>query len=547
MKIDINSSKSNKLFIIGVVVIIIVAITFFALKYFTIKKDNYKIELIGNKYIVLNINETYNELGYRAYDGNNNEVTNYVKVVNEIKEHVPGIYRIYYQIDNIVEYRIVEIKELVDGELNILFETNINKLTSDNVIINITIVGDAFSSLILPDGSITNKNYVSFIAKENGIYVFEAINDKNESYKKEISINNIDKEAPSGTCTATLLANSTNVKVDVNEDNITYNYYDGNKLISTNNSNNYTFNYKTTNNINVVLEDEVYNSNKINCEIIDNRYHEQVKPSSNEKIVYHGESDTLKTYIVNRNSYYLTYIWIKDAYTQLNKYDSPQYGKNLYVPKVLLEKANTEYNLNNKIMIGFNASGFYLRDTFDADSVRKYSAYDRTSVGTLVITNGKVVRNAYNYAVKTWYTIGVNKENKLLVFEDIKTSNKEEKKAWSESVISSGIRNTFTFAAPLIENGQRTNITTSMPGGYTDKNGLQLLCQINENNFILFTSKNETRNNAITEFTKLGCKTAMNLDGGGSVALFYKDKNSNEIKTVIGGVRQLPEVGYFTE
>ena len=86
-----------------------------------------------------------------------------------------------------------------------------------------------------------------------------------------------------------------------------------------------------------------------------------------------------------------------------------------------------------------------------------------------------------------------------------------------------------------------------MPGGSNDAKGLQIICQINENNFLLFTSKSETRNKALDELSKLGCQTAMNLDGGGSVAILYKDKNSSEIIRAIGGNRDLPEVGYFTE
>ena len=219
----------------------------------------------------------------------------------------------------------------------------------------------------------------------------------------------------------------------------------------------------------------------------------------------------------------------------------------MYYPRELVNKANTKNNLYGKVMIAFNASGFYLKGSYDAASVDAYSAYNKTSVGTIVINNGVLVRNAYKYAVKTWYTIGVNKDNKLLVFEDLKTNNVSEKQAWAQRVISSGIRNTFTFAAPLIQNGKRTNITTSMPGGFDDVKGLQLICQINENNFLLFTSRDEIRNKAITEFLRLGCQTAMNLDGGGSIALLYKDKNSNEIIRVIGGNRDLPEVGYFSE
>lgn len=285
--------------------------------------------------------------------------------------------------------------------------------------------------------------------------------------------------------------------------------------------------------------------NKLTCKV--SIVNQQIKPGSKEKIVYHGDSDTLKAYIVNRGTYYLTYIWVKDAYTQINKIDSPEYGKNLYLPSDLLKKANTNNKLKNKIMIGFNASGFYLKNTFDSDSVDKYPKYNRTSVGSLVITDSKVVRNAYKYAVKTWYVTGINKDNKLVIFEDKKTTNTKVKQKWAQTVISSGIRNTFTFAAPVIQNGKKTNNTTSMPKSNTEKIGLQLMCQINENNFVMFTTTGETRNKAINVLFNMGCQTAMNLDGGGSASLLYKDKKSNTIKKVVGNNRKLAEVGYFTE
>ena len=45
----------------------------------------------------------------------------------------------------------------------------------------------------------------------------------------------------------------------------------------------------------------------------------------------------------------------------------------------------------------------------------------------------------------------------------------------------------------------------------------------------------------------LGCHTGTNFDGGGSIALLYKDKNSQSIETIVGNKRALTEVGYFTE
>lgn len=538
-------TKSYNIFNIIVIILISLIVIFSVLLLLKNNKiTEYKIILNGDKNITINQGEKYIEPGFIAYE-NDSIVTDKVVVKNEVLENIAGIYRITYELGNCVEYRYVEVKELIDYTIDINLEVNNTNLTNQDINVNVKVIGDTFKSLTLPDGSIIEANEYNYVIKENGLYKFTALNSINESVTKEISINNIDKEAPIGTCSATLFNKNTSIDVKANESNITYHYYDNNSLLISNEKNNLVTNKKTSEIIKVIMEDEVGNKNEIKCSITDNRYHEPVIPSSSDKVVYHGDSDTLKTYIVNKGSYYLTYIWVKDAYTQLNKSVSPEYGKKLYYPKELLNRAVTNNNLTSKIMVGFNASGFYLRDKYDAISVSVYSAYDRTSVGTIVINNGNLVRNAYNYFVKTWYIVGVNKDNKLLVFEDAITNSVSEKQAWAQTVISSGIRNTFTFAAPIIENGQRTNITTSMPGGLNDKKGLQLICQINENNFLLFTARDETRNKAITEFMNLGCQTAMNLDGGGSIALFYKDKNSNEIVNVIGGSRELPEVGYF--
>lgn len=553
-----KTKKNNKLDL-KVIITILIIIIFVLLIYYLLENNNsveYKIILNGDRYIILNQGDKYIEPGFSAYL-NNQPVTDKVVVTNEILESVPGIYRVIYEIENYSEYRYVEIKKvfeaevekekIIDYKLEIDLEVDNTNITNKDIEVNVKVSGDTFSSLTLPDGSVIKSNETNFIIKENGKYKFIAKNINDEITTKEIVIDNIDKVSPSGSCTATLLNSSTTISVKSAESNLTYHYYDNNRLITSISKNNYVINSKTSEIIKVILEDRANNKNEIKCAITDKRYYEPVVPNSNEKIVYHANTDTLKAYIVDKSSYYMTYIWVKDAYTQLNKSASPEYGEKLYYPRELVNKANTKNNLYGKVMIAFNASGFYLKGSYDAASVDAYSAYNKTSVGTIVINNGVLVRNAYKYAVKTWYTIGVNKDNKLLVFEDLKTNNVSEKQAWAQRVISSGIRNTFTFAAPLIQNGKRTNITTSMPGGFDDVKGLQLICQINENNFLLFTSRDETRNKAITEFLRLGCQTAMNLDGGGSIALLYKDKNSNEIIRIIGGNRDLPEVGYFSE
>ena len=86
-----------------------------------------------------------------------------------------------------------------------------------------------------------------------------------------------------------------------------------------------------------------------------------------------------------------------------------------------------------------------------------------------------------------------------------------------------------------------------MPESNESRIGLQLICQINDNNFALFTSSNSARNTGIEVFLNLGCKTAVNLDGGGSVALLFKSSTSSSFETIVGNGRSLPEAGYFSE
>jgi len=257
------------------------------------------------------------------------------------------------------------------------------------------------------------------------------------------------------------------------------------------------------------------------------------------------ETETLKVYVNRVNSYYVTQIWVEDPYKQLNKYDSPQYGSSLYKPSILLQGAINERGLSNKLIIGFNASGFYLRDTYDAASVNYYAPYDRTSVGTLVITNGKVVRNAYDKSYKTWFIAGVDTSGTFRIYTDERTNDVNAKKEWSNRVISD-VRNTFTFASPLVIDGSASNITTSMPSPGSSLNR-QAMCQIDKNNFILITGSNLSRGDLINIMLQAHCKTGTNFDGGGSIALLYKSKNSNNIETIIGNGRSLTEVGYFSE
>ena len=141
--------------------------------------------------------------------------------------------------------------------------------------------------------------------------------------------------------------------------------------------------------------------------------------------------------------------------------------------------------------------------------------------------------------------INIAQKKILVIFEDRKSNSASEKKAWANTVIGT-VRNTFTFASPLVENGQASTVTTSMPSPGSALNR-QAICQIDKNNFLLITGSSLTRQDMINIMLSAKCQTGTNFDGGGSIALLFKSKNSTSIETIVGNGRALTEVGYFSE
>lgn len=517
----------------------------------------FSLELKGDKEITINKNSSYQEPGYIAYDKSGNDISKQVVITGSVNPNVVGTYKITYKITSenqtLEKTRTVKVvdNQVIDDSLNLILSYD-TKLTNKEISVSIKVEGSTFDYLVYPNKVVTTNSTSTYIIKENGTYTFLAYNKSGRKFKKEITITSIDLVKPTGSCTATINNSSTNIVVsNLNKQIDTFTYYDNTKVITTTTTKNYNYNLKTSNNVFVNLKDLAGNTNLISCKIIDNSFYSAITPINGENVILERSTSTLKVYVSKYSNYYLTRVWVRNPYSQLNKFDSFEYGTNLYRPSVLLKGASDTYNLKNQFLLGFNASGFYLKDKYDAESVNKYSKYNKTSVGTLVITNGKVIRNYYDKSFKTWYIMGIDKNNQMRLFTDSKattSSEINEKKVFSNTVINSGIRNTFTFAAPLILNGVRTNIRTSMPDPNNNTlKGIQTICQVNDNNFVLITSTSMKRNDAIEKMLSLNCKTATNLDGGGSVALLYKDIGSNEVKVILGNNRSLTEVAYFSE
>lgn len=523
--------------------------------------DKYSIMINGDAVVYVLKGGEYKEQGVSVTASDGSKIEHEVKIENEVDTSMEGNYYINYKVTfGDVEKELM--RKVVVYALNYEIKADTTTTTNDKVTISFNTDSNYYAYTIYNDKKTSLKTF-DVQVYSNMKMTYKIYDIFGNYVTEEVDISNINRTPLTATCTATVYDNQTAFNVSSNRKISKVEYFGAGIRIATDTGANYTYKGKLNpkSSISIALYDSSSESVKADCKVVDKTTSSstspspspstapQTTPSSNGSVVFSSDSSTMKVTITKTSTYYITRVWMQNPYQQINKFDSPSYGSSLVRPSKLLSNAVSTYGLTNKTLVGFNASGFYLKDTYDAASVNKYSAFDKTSVGTIVITNGKVVRNAYTKAYKTWYIAGVDSSNTLRIFTDKAGTSDSElatKKTWADSVVNSGIRNTFTFAGPLVLDGKATSSTTSFPSASSALNR-QAICQVDANNFVLITGTKLTRQNLIDIMLNLNCRTGTNLDGGGSIALLYKEKGSTEIKKVIGDSRTLTEVGYFSD
>lgn len=526
--------------------------------------DKYSIMIKGDATVYVLKGSEYKEQGVTVTSSDGSKIEHEVKIDNKVDTTKEGNYYINYTVTfGDVEQELM--RKVVVYSMAYELKPNTTDTTSDKVILSFNTESDYYAYTIYNDKKTSLKKF-DVEVYSNMKMTYKIYDIFGNYVTEEVDVKNINKTPTTANCTATVANDKTVYNVGSNKTISKVDYYGAGIRVGSDKSPNYTYNGKLNpkSSISVVVYDSSNNSVKVDCKIVDKTTSTtpstspststSPSPSSSPStsggsVVFSSNSNTMKVTITKTSTYYITRVWMSNPHQQINKFDSPNYGSSLVRPSKLLSQAVSTYGLTNKALVGFNASGFYLKDTYDSTSVSKYPAFDKTSVGTIVITNGKVVRNAYTKAYKTWYIAGVDSSNTLRIFTDKAGTSDSElatKKTWADGVVNSGIRNTFTFAGPLVLNGQATSSTTSFPSS-SSKLNRQAICQVDANNFVLITGTSLNRQDLINIMLSLKCQTGTNLDGGGSIALLYKQAGSNEIKKVIGDSRSLTEVGYFSD
>lgn len=223
--------------------------------------------LLGFKEISIYVGEEFSDPGAVAYNNKREDISENIVVEDNIDFDTPGVYYIKYILkynDSIKELErkvIVEDSYKNDLELNLNYDNQ--ELTNENVIINIFVTGSDYSYIKLPNGTTSKESNLFYEVEENGNYKFYAFDTRGNYKVESVEINNIDKEKPTGVCTAKVYNSKTVIEVNAYDDNA-ISKYSYNEYTSTNS--NYVINQKLDS-VKVVIYDTAGNSDIIDCQI----------------------------------------------------------------------------------------------------------------------------------------------------------------------------------------------------------------------------------------------------------------------------------------
>ena len=236
------------------------------------------IYLKGDSTIYLNINDKYIEPGYLVIDSIDSSLTDKVTVYNKIDTSKKGTYQIVYTVTNSTGVTTSAKRTIIVMDGNISLSLDNEGYTNKKVGINIYIMDNYFDYLLLPDGTqIKDKSY-TYKVTSNGEYKFISYNKTGKGTESTITVSNIDKEGPTGSCSGSYGNGQSTITISA-QDKAGISKYNFN---GTNYTNNIITINKEYSSVTITVYDKLGNSSDISCKLTKNNNSNNPIPSSNQ-------------------------------------------------------------------------------------------------------------------------------------------------------------------------------------------------------------------------------------------------------------------------
>lgn len=174
------------------------------------------INLKGDELVYVVEGNPYLDEGVIGNDSTDGDISNKVKVEGSVDTTIPNEYQLTYVLTNSKGYSNTITRKVIvidkDSDLNVSYVITPENYTNENVTIKLSVSGE-YNKIVYPDD--TEGKELIYEVEENGTYKFVVYDIYDRTIEKEVTIDNIDRTKPEGTCKATLYYNRTEIKVNV--------------------------------------------------------------------------------------------------------------------------------------------------------------------------------------------------------------------------------------------------------------------------------------------------------------------------------------------
>jgi hypothetical protein len=251
----------------------------------------------NNVTVYLKVGEKYVEPGFNVLNSSGRELNDQVKISGSVNTSKKGTYKLTYSLTDPNDVLISKTRNVIVMDTDISLNLSNSSYTNKNVTISVAVADEYFDYMILPNNNKVNKNIYSYEVSSNGTYTFKSYNKKGIEKTANIVVNNIDKTAPTGSCSGSYQESSSVINVSAN-DNVGIGKYVVNGV--TYNSSKITINKKMTT-ANVTIYDKAGNTKNVSCNLTKKTTSTTTKPSNTTTQQGPNQSDTTQTPSTNQS------------------------------------------------------------------------------------------------------------------------------------------------------------------------------------------------------------------------------------------------------
>ena len=370
--------------------------------------------------VYLKVGENYTEPGYQVFNSEGLDLTSQVKVTGSVDTSKKGNYKLTYSVIDSNNVTVTASRTVIVMDTEISLSLNNPNYTNDKVTINVAVIDNYFDYIILPNNTKVTSSIHSYDVTENGTYTFTVYNTKGVSEQASIEVKNIDRTAPSGSCTIDEDNKGSIININAN-DKFGIKKYEYNNQIYTSNIIKLSSYIKSAK---ITIYDNANNTKDINCTVVPKVYIKNIQKDGviitvnakkvNNDITGYYFSYTNQRPNKNSGGYIATskesidivrlpgttYVWVEDKSGKISEYKTVTISND-----ALLDTHNNQYKILKDISLEnyLKNNGWSLEELNNlmARSVRATGLYTKEAAAVSAVTLQTIL--AQKYKIKLPY------------------------------------------------------------------------------------------------------------------------------------------------